>query len=166
MNFEILIEGEGIEEVQAIEILDGSTAREIIATLALKGGFPAEEANLFVEDEEQPLELDYVIGESSIRGKVHHIHRARHIEVTVYYQGQQKDRRFSPSVRIQRVLDWAVGSKGFAIDPIIAPEMELSQHGQTAALPKNAHIGRFVSHPHKSLLLDLIRGVIPNGGSR
>ena len=77
---------------------------------------------------------------------------------------QQIRRRFRPAARVQRVLDWAVGPDGFkGIDPPIVPEMELALHGTTTALPKNAHIGRFVRHHEPCLKLDLIRGVIPNG---
>jgi hypothetical protein len=71
-----------------------------------------------------------------------------------------------PRRRIQRVLEWAVGTSGFGIDAAIAPEMELALHGQTAALPKDAHLGRYLRHPEHEVVLDLIRGVIPNGASR
>jgi hypothetical protein len=43
--------------------------------------------------------------------------------------------------------------------------MELALHGETAALPKDAHIGRYVRHPHHKLEFDLIRGIVPNGAS-
>jgi hypothetical protein len=43
--------------------------------------------------------------------------------------------------------------------------MELALHGQTKPLPKSAHIGRYVRHPHCELDFDLIRGVVPNGAA-
>ena len=66
---------------------------------------------------------------------------------------------------MQRVLDWAFGPNGFKIDPVIAPEMELALHGKTTALPKDAHIGRYVRHPRHELEFDLIRGIVPNGAA-
>lgn len=162
---EVLVEGEGLTEVEIVRLPEGSIAREIVAAVATKGGFPVEEAFLFVEDCEEPLDLALIV-ENRMTDKVHHVHRTRKIDVGVFYQGRQIYRQFAPSVRVQRVLDWAVGSKGFNIDPVIAPEMELALHGETTPLPKNAHIGRYVRHPHCELALDLIRGIVPNGASR
>jgi hypothetical protein len=165
MEIEVILEGEGLADVEAIRIPEGSLAQEIVAAVARKGGFPAAEGVLFVEDGEEPLDLAVVMTTEQVSGKVHHVHRVRKIEVGVFYQGQRKEKKFPPSARVQRVLDWAVGKDGFNIDPAIAPEMELAIHGQTKALPKNAHIGRYIRHPHCALDFDLIRGVVPNGAS-
>jgi hypothetical protein len=163
MDIEIMVEGEGLAEIETIRIPIGSTAREIVAAVAAKGGYATEEAILFIEDCEEPVDLAILVVEEDVSSKVHHVHRARTIEVTVFYQGRQLEKRFAPSTRVQRVLDWAVGPEGFKIDPAIAPEMELSLHGTAAVLPKNAHIGRYIRHPHHELHLDLIRGIVPNG---
>jgi len=165
MDIELLVEGEGLAEVETIRVSEGSPVREIVVAVAAKGHFAAEEASLFIEDSEEPIDLARVV-ERNMGDKVHHVHRVHRIEVRVFYQGRQIDRRFAPSTRVQRVLDWAIGDHGFGIDPVIAPEMELALHGQTTALPKNAHIGRYVRHPHHELSLDLIRGIVPNGASR
>ena len=165
-EIEILVEGEGLAEVEAIRIPVGSAASEIVAAVAVKGGFPVEGAILFIEDCDEPIDLAIVVVNEEASGKVHHVHRARKIEVEVFYQGRRIEKQFAPSARIQRVLDWAAGSTGFRIDPAIAPEMELALHGQTKALPKSAHIGRYVRHPHCELAFDLIRGIVPNGAAR
>jgi hypothetical protein len=164
MEVEIIVEGEGLAEVETIRLEEGSAGRELVAAVAVKGGFPAEEGLLFLEDCEEPLDDALVIAEEN-SGKVHHVHRARQIEVSVFYQGRQLEKRFSPATRVQRVLDWAVGPSGFKIDKAIAPEMELALHGSTTALPKDAHIGRYLRHPQHQLSFDLIRGVVPNGAS-
>jgi len=163
MEIEVILEGEGLSDVEAIRIPEGSPAREIVAAVAIKGGFPAEEAALFVEDTEEPLDLAVVAVPEEVSGKIHHVHRVRKIEVEVFYQLQHKEKKSPPSARVQRVLDWAVGKDGFNIDPSIAPEMELALHGQTKPLPKNAHIGRYIRYPQCKLEFDLIRGVVPNG---
>jgi len=164
-EIEILVEGEGLAEVEAIRIPVGSAASEIVAAVAVKGGFPVEGAILFVEDCDEPIDLEIVVVDEEVSGKVHHVHRARKIEVGVFYQGRRIERRFAPSTRVQLVLDWAVSRDGFNIDPAVAPEMELALHGQTKPLPKSAHIGRYVRHPHCELDFDLIRGVVPNGAA-
>jgi hypothetical protein len=164
-NIEVMVEGEGLLDIETIRLQEGSTGREIVTAVALKSGFPAEEAILLVEDSDELLDLTVVLTEATLGGKVHHVHRARQIAVTIFYNGSEKEKRFSPSARVQRVLDWAVSKEGFNIDPVIAPEMELAIHDQTTALPKSAHIGRYVHHPHHCLALDLIRGTVPNGSS-
>ena len=167
-EIEVMAEGEGLEDVEIIRIPQGGTAREIVAAIARKGGFPVEEAVLLVEDSEVPVDLTLVITED-IAGKIHHVHRVKKIAVKVFYKHLDKERHFPPSARVQRVLDWAVSKDGFNIDPSIAPDMELALHDdkipedQKKPLPKNAHIGRYVHHPHHHLELDLIRGKVPNG---
>lgn len=164
MSVEILAEGEGLSDVELIQLAPGSLAIAIVIAVAAKGGFPADEAVLFFEDGEEPLDLAAIVVEESHAGKVHHVHRLHHVEVIVFYKDQKIERRFRPAARVQRVLDWAVGPDGFKnIDPVIVPEMELALHGTETALPKSAHIGRFVRRDRPCLELDLIRGVIPNG---
>jgi hypothetical protein len=163
MEIDVLVEGEGLADVETVRLPHGAQVRELIAIVARKGGFPAEEALLFVEDGDEPLDLAVLVDELTGE-RIHHVHRARQIEVTVFYMAGEKNKTFRPAARVQQVLDWAVSPKGFKIDPSIAPEMELAIHGQTTPLPKNAHIGRFVHHPEHKLALDLIRGVVPNGG--
>jgi hypothetical protein len=162
----IMVEGEGLAEVELIHIPCGGTAAEIVAVVAVKGGYMAEDAVLLTEDCDQPVDLALVVTEEVFGRRIHHVHRARNIEVKVFYQMRHIDRRFAPSTRVQRALDWAVGPEGFKIDPSIAPEMELALHGHTTPLPKNAHLGRYLRHPCHELELDLIRGVVPNGSCR
>jgi len=162
MDTSIIVDGEGLMDVEVVFVPQGGTRRDLVLEVAKKTGIGVEEAILFLEDTDEPLNPDLVIGEDSV-GKVHHVHRARRIEVTVQYQNGAKEKPFSPSTRVQTVLDWAVGPEGFKIDPVIAPEMELALRGETAYLPKQAHIGRYERHPQHGLVLDLVRGVVPNG---
>jgi hypothetical protein len=162
MSIEISIEGEGLVDIETLVIPKGSKARDVIAGIAKKSNLPLEAAFLFEEDSEEPLDLDLIIDEHRAKSTVHHVHTAKKIAVVIYYNNKQIEHRFPPSTRVHRVLLWATGREGFSIDPAIAPEMELALHGKTEALPRNAHIGRFVKHGH-TLVLDLIRGVVPNG---
>jgi hypothetical protein len=163
VSLEILVEGEGLADVEILLIAEGASAQEVVSGVAAKGAFADAEAVLFVEDGDEPLDLATTVVDEAFRGRVHHVHRLRRVTAVVSYKEQQIERQFSPSTRVQRVLDWAVGRGGFNIDPSIAPEMELALQGTEKALPKSAHIGRFAHHPHHELKLDLIRGVVPNG---
>jgi hypothetical protein len=163
VSVEVLVEGEGLADVEILLIAGGASAQEVVRGVARKGAFPDAEAALFVEDSDEPLDLATTVVDDSFLGRVHHVHRVRRVTVAICYKEREIERRFSPSTRVQRVLDWAVGHEGFNIDPSIAPEMELALQGTEKPLPKSAHIGRFVHHPHHELKLDLIRGVVPNG---
>lgn len=162
MTTRIIVDGEGLADVEVVAIPGEGTGRDLVLEVARRMGIEGREAILFIEDRDEPLNLDLVIGEDAA-GKVHHVHRARRIEVFVHYQNAAKEKSFPPSTRVQTVLDWAVGPEGFRIDSAVAPEMELEIHGDTKELPKQAHIGRYVRHPEHKLVLDLIRGVVPNG---
>jgi len=164
MEIRILVEGEGLANVQEVVLVHGTALREITVAVASKAGFASEEAFLFVEDEDTPLDLALAVDENFDRKRVYHVHRARTVEIIVHYNGRVKTRGFAPSTRVQRVLAWAIGADGFNIDPPIAPEMELAIEGQTAELPGGAHIGRYARHQLK-LELNLIRGVVPNGSA-
>jgi hypothetical protein len=166
MDVEVFVEGEGAEEIEIIRIQAGSERRVIVEQFAERHGLPVGETVLFAEDEDEPLDLAFVITDQADVRRPHHIHRVQRIDVTVFYKNEERSRSFSPSARVQKVLDWAVGTDGFKIDPVIAPEMELAIHGQEKPLAKNAHIGRFVVHGQHKLALDLIRGIVPNGASQ
>lgn len=163
MGVQILVDGEGLTELYAVDIPDGTVIREVVVEVAAKGGFSPEEAFLFVEDDGTPIELDIVVDENYDRRRVHHVHRAKTIEVVVNYARDKKAKHFPPSARVEGVLIWAIGPDGFNIDPAIAPEMELALEGQTEELPGTAHIGRYVWHHRHCLELTLIRGEIMNG---
>ncbi|MFZ0943590.1 MAG: hypothetical protein WB930_02585 [Syntrophobacteraceae bacterium] len=162
MHARILVDGEGLRDLEVVIVPHGGTARDVVIAVGKKTGISTEEGVLFIEDVDEPVDLDFVI-ENLKPHHVHHVHRARSIATSVFYQGLTKVKAFSPSTRVQVILEWAVGPEGFKIDPAIAPEMELTLHGQTVELSKQAHIGRYVQHPKNELALDLIRGIVPNG---
>jgi hypothetical protein len=163
VQIEILIDGEGFTEVALFEATRGALVQDIVNHGAALGRFAADEALLFLEDGNEPILVEGVVIDESFATRVHHVHRAKHIAVEVFYMVGHDRSEFSPATRIQRILEWAVGPQGFKIDPAIAPEMELALQGTANALPKSAHIGRFARHPGGDVKLDLIRGVVPNG---
>jgi len=165
MDVEMFVEGEGADGIEVICIKAGSPKRVIVEQFAGRHGLPVEDALLFVEDEDQSLDLAGIITEEIDVRRPHHVHRVERVDVRVFYKDAECSKSFGPSTRVQKVLDWAVSAQAFKIDPVIAPEMELALHGQEKALPKDAHIGRFVAHKQHSLSLDLIRGIVPNGYS-
>lgn len=84
------------------------------------------------------------------------------IAVTVHYQQRTLAHGFSPSTKVEEVLDWATGK--FGIDPGMAGEFELALHGVPGELPGHDNLGR-LAKGSKSLAFDLVRGEIANGAS-
>lgn len=162
----VLVEAAGLPDALEIRIPLGSKLRDIVVQVAAKAGFPHEDAVIFVEDGETPLELDLVIDEKYDHKRVHHVHRAKKIEVIVFYQNGEKKKEFPPSARVKRVLAWAVGPEGFKIDPPVIPEMSLQLVGTTEPLRLDVHIGRLVHHRERVLKLNLVRGTIVNGAGK
>jgi hypothetical protein len=166
MNVEILVEGEGLADLAVIQLPVGASAREIVRFVGSKSGVSVDDALLFAEDDERPIDIACALIDESFSGRTHHVHRLPCVSTIVFYQQRHLEHAFSPAARVNRVLEWAVGCKGFNIDASIAPEMELALHGSDKVLPRNAHIGRYIQHPHHELKVDLVRGVIPNGAVR
>jgi hypothetical protein len=166
MTIDLLTDGEGFKDVELIRVSPGTSALSVVHDIALKSGFGADEVYLFVEDEDLPIEIKGLLVDESFRGRLHHIHRALHVEALIFYKERHVKRRFSPATRLQRILDWAVSPSELNIDPLIAPEMELAIPGIETPLPKTSHLGRYVHHPCGEVKFDLIRGIIPNGASR
>jgi hypothetical protein len=163
MTIEILADGEGFKDIELIVVAAGTPVRTWLAEQATHRGFGSSEVFLFLEDQEEPIELIDLAVDDSFKNRLHHLHRAKRVEVVVHYQHHAARRYFPPSSRVQKVLDWAVAVNEFHIDPAIAPEMELALEGTDTPLPKSAHIGRYAHHPHNEAKFTLIRGVIPNG---
>ena len=110
-KFEISVEGEELADIEIISLPEGATGRDIIIVVAERSAFSPDEAILLIEDGDEAIDIEMPLTESAI-GRVHHVHRAREIEVGVFYLGNHKAHKFRPSARVQRVLDWAVGPEG------------------------------------------------------
>jgi hypothetical protein len=165
MTIEVLADGENFKDVELFMVTEGTLVQTWLAEQALRRGFDKDEVFLFLEDQEEPFQTAGMLIDHNFRSRLHHLHRAKRIDAIVHYQHHEAHRHFSPSTRVQKVLDWAVRVPEFRIDPTIAPEMELALEGTDTPLPKGAHIGRYAQHPHDKVKFTLIRGVIPNGAS-
>jgi hypothetical protein len=58
-----------------------------------------------------------------------HLRRCHKIHVTVSCNGQEKSRAFSPAATMDRVTQWAVGTRGFDLDDSDAAEHVLQVIG-------------------------------------
>ena len=107
----VFLDGEGFAEPKAVKVHSGAAGQDLLRTVARILGIPDEELTLFTEDDDEPLELKAPVRDDQI----YHVTRAREVEVKVFYQDRHETKVFRPAVRIQKVLDWAVGKHGFKI---------------------------------------------------
>ena len=61
------------------------------------------------------------------------VHTGREITVMVNYEHLTKEKKFSPSKTVFKVLQWAVGKSGFNLDPTSAARATRSPPGQLLA---------------------------------
>lgn len=90
-------------------------------------------------------------------------HSARLITVKVRYEHRSIEEKFAPARTVFRVLQWAVGKKGFNLDPTIAAKANLILPGAEAPMPREAAIGTFVRRGEHVLVVDLTLRDFTNG---
>jgi hypothetical protein len=121
-----------------------------------------EEVMVFVEDEDEPLDHSRKLGDCGFREKPFiHCHRCRHIAVTVNYNGTLKEKKFSPSATVAKVLKWAV--KEFGLKGQDAEDKVLRIDAQSQPLEPETHVGSLAKHSVCSLNLFLTPAVLVNG---
>src|SRR5687768_10566059 len=108
---DLFYQGEGVGEIAHIELEPDATFATLKARLTEKHGVPLG-ALLFVEDEDEPIdEVVLVRDRATAKGLKVHVHRCRHVEVTVTFNAETVDRRFPPSATVARVKRWAAEHK-------------------------------------------------------
>ncbi|MDO7868523.1 hypothetical protein [Nocardioides jiangxiensis] len=114
-------------------------------------------ATVWAEDAEAPLDAAATVAEVTNSGRAAvHVGRGQ-VTVSVAYNGATKSAAFGPGVRIQKVLDWATGPDGFAVNPVDAASLVLRLSGSAADLDSDEHVGSLAADG--VLALDLVAGV-------
>lgn len=154
-NHLIYLHGEGTRESKTIEIPAHATVEEII--VIYRQQFPhsgaLEEILLFVEDEDEPKHHHQHHGDVGIHHRRHvHCHRCHHIEVIVFYNGDDKTFRLAPSQTVKTVFQKAIYA--FGIKESDAGDYVLKTEDGVTLKPSD-HIGSFAKHPHCQVKLSL-----------
>lgn len=149
---EIYVHGSEGEDPTLVEVEAGSRVRELAVVSE------GEEACLiFIEEGEEPLDLDITIEEAGIHHH-RHVHRGhcRKVEVHVRYNGETHSRHFSPAATVARVFAWAVGPESFDLTPEQQAEHMLALPGADHGLDGGVHIGSVVTKGTCEVVLDLL----------
>jgi hypothetical protein len=151
------VEIEDRQDAKIIEVEGGSLDAILAGVRRLA---ELEEAyEIFERDKEEPIGPE-------IEKKKHIAlvaHRCKGVLVKVHYEHRTIEHHYPPSATVFRVLQWAIGKKGFILDDTAKAKANLMLPGATEPLPKNDVIGRFAQHDRCELTLDLTLKDFTNG---
>jgi hypothetical protein len=161
-SIDIFYQGEGIREIEHIEVGPDHTFGALKALLAERHGLQGE-LLIFLEDSDEPLDETVIVREHvSPTGLKAHLHRCRHIEVDVRFNNEMAHHRFGPAATIARVKRWAA-EREFGMSPEEASEHVLQIAGTQERPSPGAHIGALTSCPNCRLVFDLVPDHRVNG---
>ncbi|MGO8714491.1 MAG: hypothetical protein ACLPP9_09655 [Smithella sp.] len=157
-KIEIFLQVEGTKDILLVEVKKNGTVRDLLIVAAEHGRHPGNDdipAMVFIEDMENVLEIDELLENAGVHHRAHvHIHRCRHIEVTVNFNGKNISKIFPPSATVGRVKKWA--TKEFGMSEKDASEHVLQISGTRNSLDEDIHIGTLVKHPACHVSFDLV----------
>jgi len=163
-SIDIFYQGHGIREIDHIEVRSDHTVAIVKTLLIEKHGCPAD-IFLFAEDHENPLEDHVILGElCGAGGAKLHLHRCRHVGVTVTFAGKTVECRFAPGATVARIKHWAA-VKQFGMTEEEAGEHVLQIAGTQDRPAPGTHVGALASCPECSVRFDLVPDQRINGAS-
>lgn len=161
-TIDLFYQGEGVTEIEHLEIEPDSTFADIKARLIAKHGC-AHDALLFLEDEDDPLDDAVKVKERDTgKGLKLHLNRCRQIAVSVCYNGETIDRKFAPGATVARVKRWAAERK-FGMSDEEAGEHVLQIAGTHERPAPGTHIGTLANRQSCTLAFDLVADERVNG---
>lgn len=163
-SIDLFYQGEGIGEIAHIELEPEATFAILKARLVEKHGV-LQGSFMFLEDEDEPLDEALLVKDrATAKGLKVHIHRCRHVEVTVTFNGETVERRFSPSATVARVKRWAAEHK-FGMSEEEAGEHVLQSAGTHDRPAPGTHIGALTDGKVCGLGFDLVPDERVNGAA-
>lgn len=163
-SIDLFYQGEGVGEVEHLELEPDATFAVLKARLVEKHQIPVD-ALLFIEDEDEPIDACVLLKDrATTKGLKVHFHRCRHVEVTVTFNGETVNRRFPPSATVARVKRWAAEKK-FGMSDEEAGEHVLQIAGTHDRPAPGTHIGALTNRKVCGVAFDLVPDERINGAS-
>ena len=161
---DVFYQGEGIREIEHIEVGDDHSFSAVKAILIEKHGLE-KDLLIFLEDCDEPIDELLIVREhAGSCGIKAHLHRCRHIEVTVTFNGEPAHHRFGPGTTVARVKRWAAEHK-FGMSHEEASEHVLQLTGSHDRPAPGSHLGALAACPSCRLAFDLVPDQRVNGAS-
>lgn len=163
---ELFVQGEGIDGIALVQVPIGARVLDIAALS--RGGAEIAELSIWLEEEDTALEIEALVAATPIRHRSRiHLHRCRHVAVTVSFNGLDKGERFPPSATIKRVARWATGKHGFDLTDRDATEHALQLRGSGQRPDEDIHLGALTAAPVCTVAFDLVpKQRVEGGGGR
>jgi hypothetical protein len=159
---DVFYQGEGLGEVQHLQLEAESNFGLLETRIREKHGLTYE-AFLFLENEEEVVKELVCISEHARGSSIKvHLHRCRHVEVTVGFNGDVVEHRFSPASTVAKVKRWAAENK-FGMTPEEAGEHVLQIAGTHDRPAPGTHIGALTDGRVCGLAFDLVPDERVNG---
>jgi hypothetical protein len=146
-SIDVFYQGEGVREIEHIELDGEDTFAVLRAHLIEKHGLPAD-VYIFLEDSDEPIEeLVFVAEHAGSAGVKAHVHRCRHVEVAVTFNNETVHHQFGPGTTVARVKHWAAVHK-FKMTDAEAGEHGLQIAGTHHRPAPGTHLGSLVTCPN------------------
>lgn len=163
-SIDLYYQGEGLGEIAHVELEPDATFGSLKARLVDRHGV-AQDALLFVEDEDEPLDESAQIKDrASGAGLKVHVHRCRRVKASVTFNCDTVERRFPPSATVARVKRWAAVQK-FGMSKEEASEHVLQIAGTYDRPAPGTHIGSLTTSAVCALAFDLVPDERVNGAA-
>ena len=164
-SIDIFYQGEGVRDVEHIEVGPEHTFGALKALLIEKHGLAAE-VFIFLEDCDDPIdELIVVCERAGPAGVKAHVHRCRNVEVAVTLNSQTVHHRFGPGTTVARVKQWAAVHK-FKMTEAEAGEHVLQIAGTHDRPAPGTHLGSLSACPKCLVDFYLVPDQRVNGADR
>ena len=161
-RIDLFYQGEGLGQVEHIEIESGATVAVLKARVVEKHGL-LPDTLVFVEDEDQPLADEALLKEHATpKGMKVHLHPLRQLKVTVTFNGKTVERLFGPSTTVARVKRWAAEHE-FRMSEGEAGEHILQIAAKHDRPSPGTHIGALTNGKVRVLAFDLVPDERVNG---
>jgi hypothetical protein len=162
MGIDVFYQGEGLREIEHIEVEPTETFGVLKAALRKKHALP-EDVLIFIEDSDEPVVETVLIAERGGRSGVKaHVHRCHHVEVEVRFNNETVRHSFRPGATVARVKHWAAVDK-FKMTPEEASEHVLQIQGTQDRPSPGTHLGALTSCPKCKVVFDLVPDHRVNG---
>ena len=143
----VFYQTEGLREINFLEISHEQSVAVVKELIIGRHGLETETL-IFIEDGDGPeVKL--------------HVHRCRHIKVSVAFAGKTIEHEFTPGNTVARVKRWA--TEKFGMTPDDASEHLLQIAGTHDRPSAGAHLGSLTTRPSCHIAFDLLPDQRVNG---
>lgn len=165
MQTRVYVQSEHFSDIRLVDIDEDAGLDDLnrAAIALLPPGTDAAGLELSVEDDEdgahdKAKRVKDLRGEHGIRV---HLHRCKHVHVTVHFGAEAEERKFKPSATIGRIRNWAGHKLG--MKPGDIAEHVLQVAGTKLQPDVDVHIGTLVRCPDCAIVFDLVPAHRING---